>query len=328
MEQEITEKLNILKEVRLTEVEKIEIRDSLVHFMSSHPLPLKKRVSWITRTQHKILSPYGYSSFSVGRFAIIGTLVVLVSCGSLTYASASALPGEFLYPIKINIKENIEGTFKKDSEEKLSFQEERVKRRIDEINTLKKKKNLSQKEVVIAKTILKEHVDDLNKTLTTLKDTGKGDVVLATGAALIPTVKESAKNEEASMDLNEKKEIKEVITDTSGKEIPETSISPEEKTKEIPQESTVKKDTLVTEKEDSVGVSNQKNLRAELNKEVDKQIQEIEKTVKEAGDESIKEEKKAENIDLKKETLIENNTDTKKEDTNSIEKKEIKKPTE
>lgn len=278
IQEEFTE-LHILKEIQMDEIEKTEIRDTLVRFMASHPLPQKRSSAWFVRAQHKILSPYGNNlSRTMSRFGVGALLLVIICGGSLTYASASALPGDLLYPIKINIKENIEASLQTEPEEKLAWQEKRVERRLNEIKDLKVKKDLSPKDVLIAKTVLKEHVADLKNTLAELKETGKEDVILATGAKLLP-------QSEEALD----KEIKEDISITA-KEVTSEENKDEEKIKKdpealketTPEESTVEK--AILPKEESI----QTKLKNDLTGEVKKQLIEIQLTVKDASGEGEK----------------------------------------
>jgi hypothetical protein len=99
-------------------------------------------------------------------FSFIG---IIFAGGTLTFASGSSIPGELLYPIKINIKEPLEGSLKTDPTEKLAWKEQKVTRRIEEIQTLKTKKQVTKREATIAQAVLIKHVEELNQTLLNSK---------------------------------------------------------------------------------------------------------------------------------------------------------------
>lgn len=58
-----------------------------------------------------------------------------VSTGA-SYAAASALPGDILYPIKIHVNERIEGTFAVDPKTHAEFAQKQIRRRVIEAETL------------------------------------------------------------------------------------------------------------------------------------------------------------------------------------------------
>lgn len=62
-------------------------------------------------------------------------VLLAVSTGA-SYAAASALPGDILYPIKIHVNERIEGTFAVDSKAHAEFAQKQIRRRVIEAETL------------------------------------------------------------------------------------------------------------------------------------------------------------------------------------------------
>lgn len=286
----------------MTSLEKTEIKDTLMRFISSHPTPKHTHSSWLNLFQHKILSPYGRAGVSKTTTKIIfSTLaIVLFLGGSLTYTSANALPGDFLYPVKISIRESIEGTLKTEPEEKLAWQEIRIERRLEEIKTLKTKKGITEKQVLVAKTVLQEHVDDLKKTVAELKEDGKQDVILATGAKLLP--QQEAEDDSSNINTTQ------VSTSLIETVLPVSSVESESKNTINTENVTASQENHVSKKgstESNIGdTQSELKLKKDLINEVEKQLGEIQKTVKEASTDPTKEEKKpSENkpIDIKQE---------------------------
>lgn len=180
------EKLNTLKNIHLSETEKAELGDSIKHFMASHPLQSKRSIFSYLKQNNLTLSPYSGISITFTKSLVFSLLALITMGGTATFASGSAIPGELLYPIKINIKEKIEEKLATTQEEKLSLKEKKVTRRLEEVKTLQSKKGLTKKEAAIAQAVLKEHIKELTDTMTTLKEEGREDLVLASTAELIP----------------------------------------------------------------------------------------------------------------------------------------------
>lgn len=168
----------------MSAVEKTEMRDSLMHFMAAHPLPRKITHNIFSKAT-LVVSPYSGISMRMTKVLVFSFIGMIFAGGGLTIASANSIPGELLYPIKINIKETIEGSLKTAPAEKLAWKEQKVTRRIEEIKTLQSKKQVTKREAVIAQAVLKKHVEELNQTVSELKDENQ-DAILATTAQLIP----------------------------------------------------------------------------------------------------------------------------------------------
>lgn len=225
------EKFHILQELKLSAIEKTEIRDSLKHFMASHPLPRKSHSSWFARS-HLTISPYGGISMRMTKVLVFSFIGIIFAGGTLTFASGSSIPGELLYPIKINIKEPLEGSLKTDPTEKLAWKEQKVTRRIEEIQTLKTKKQVTKREATIAQAVLIKHVEELNQTFIELKEENQA-AILATTAQLIPKTETILLDTVADVSSAISPEIpeEEVVIEPTENEVassvPETTQSPE-----------------------------------------------------------------------------------------------------
>ena len=77
----------------------------------------------------------------VGSFAV---LFMFIFGSSLTYASEQSLPGETLYSIKVNVKEEIEIKLAGTSEKKASVEKSHIEKRLEEISTLKESGDLTE----------------------------------------------------------------------------------------------------------------------------------------------------------------------------------------
>ncbi len=285
--------LHILKEIKLSPIEKTEIRDSLLNFMAAHP-PVQ--TSFIAKffTQEKfIISPYAGISMHMGKVLVFSFLGLMITGGSLTMASANSIPGEILYPIKINIKEQVEGALKTQPAEKLAWKGKKVERRIQEIKELKEKKDISKSDVVIAQAILQEHVQDLKDTVATLKLDGNEGLILSNTAELIPVT------ETLNITITADEASTEITTTSETNNAEEIQVNPDAKPLVHTEAVT---EILLPDISSLTENSNQTDLIAALSHEVDKQIIEIKKTVEVIAQDAEKAEIEIEQV--KKEDLV------------------------
>lgn len=176
------------KRIGMTPDERSVARYALAKFIDEHPYPGKKIV--LPQETAVRISPYMRRSPYMQFFKVCALVLicVLAGGGTLTYASESALPGDTLYPIK-NIHEQIIVTLKSNPEEKADYQAKRIEKRITEITTLAANGDLTTEKAKVAQEAFLAQSSDLNKTLDELQTKGRSDVVLATTAKLIPTLK-------------------------------------------------------------------------------------------------------------------------------------------
>lgn len=89
-------------------------------------------------SRYVIVSPYSrFLIFGKSRFVYVGLAiaVILVSSGT-ALAAGKSLPGDLLYPIKIQINEPVEGALKTSFESKVKWEGEKAVRRLEEAEKL------------------------------------------------------------------------------------------------------------------------------------------------------------------------------------------------
>lgn len=148
------------REVKLTDSERLSMR--------SH-LETQMRISRVTPAQS---SPY-FSSFSFTRLAQAAVFMfigIIVGGGSIGYISASALPGDTLYPVKTDVIEKVKGSFATSPEARLSYQEELMYKRLEEIDTLKKEDRLDEKTSASAKIAIGRQTDNFSAALAIVEE--------------------------------------------------------------------------------------------------------------------------------------------------------------
>ncbi len=169
MEEKMENLIKIMKESKMSSSEKTQIKNKLISFMEANPVHMSSPVP----SPYSNPSPY-FSHFSfahLGKVAVFAVLVVMLSIGGLSFASASALPGDFLYPVKINLKEKIEEKITLGPEAKLALRQKRIETRFKEVETLvienrltPEKSNIAEMNILVETIAIQNNLDEVRKT--------------------------------------------------------------------------------------------------------------------------------------------------------------------
>ncbi len=115
-------------QVALSESERERMKRVLSEYMAMKPMrnaPLERRAP----LSYMFLSVYSFSKRSVAAVLIAG---ILFSGAGVSFAAESALPGDALYPIKVDVNEPVVAAFSVSSESKTLWNAERAERRLEE----------------------------------------------------------------------------------------------------------------------------------------------------------------------------------------------------
>lgn len=180
------------QKVHMSPDEKSVIRYSISKFIEAHPMPGTILENPILESKILRFSPFVYHSPFTYMRLLKGVTIVLIALlvggSTLTYASENALPGDALYPIKVNVKEAIEEKLATTTEAKAQYQVKRIQKRFEEIKTLENKGDLTPEKEAIVEKVFDSHTEALNQTLTTLESEGNQDAILETTAQLLPVL--------------------------------------------------------------------------------------------------------------------------------------------
>lgn len=144
--------IEALYSVRMTEQEKKAMQQHVLQFSRVQAIP----------SPYQRVSRVMFRSLSVAFMA-------LLTIGSLSKpAAAGALPGEFLYPVKM-IHEELESVTKHGSEERITHEIERTNTRIEEATELEENETLDvEKQQQLVKSI-KKHTNKVKSEIQELK---------------------------------------------------------------------------------------------------------------------------------------------------------------
>lgn len=138
-----------LKKERLSNKERLECRHNLIAFIKKHPAK--------SRSGIKI-----FASFAV----------LLLAGAGVSYAAEGALPGDILYPAKINVNEQVLGALSFSKETKVKWATKRVERRLEEAEKLAFEGKLDADKRAIVEEGFKSSVDEVNARITQFKEDG------------------------------------------------------------------------------------------------------------------------------------------------------------
>lgn len=159
---------HLASKVSLAHTEKTAQRNAVLAFM--HDTPRRISVPW-----YMLPTVRGVSAFLA--------LLVITSTGG-AYAAESSLPGDVLYPIKLQVTEPVRAALIFDTEQKTQFALKRTDRRLKEFAVIAASTDPSTETTELVTDALAESINDVSTSVDELAASGAGDEALATNADL------------------------------------------------------------------------------------------------------------------------------------------------
>lgn len=154
---ELQKGINDIQDIKLSSDEKMNLFAYLDTYSKEHPaLVPEKQNMWLLFVQHRV-------TYSLAMLAIC----LFVGAG-VTFAAESSLPGDVLYPVKIYVNEPVKAVTKVTPKAKAKYEEEKVIKRLGEVEELVKKgkfddKKRTQVEREVEKSVNAINVIDIKK---------------------------------------------------------------------------------------------------------------------------------------------------------------------
>lgn len=127
----LSEKIKKLNDsIYLTEAEREQMDGVITNFMDLHPLENPNMIK--SEKQSTYFSFYAIWGRKLA-FAVITLVVIFGASGGVVFASNDALPGDLLYPVKINVAEEIKSAMIFSTKEKANWEAERLQLRLAEM---------------------------------------------------------------------------------------------------------------------------------------------------------------------------------------------------
>ena len=155
----------------MTDNEKLYGKEQLLHFMEKNPI---KDPTHARRQLSGRKSGFGLPLIPQTKpKAALLTIALLFSLGGGTSLAANdALPGDTLYPIKVNINERIEGMLAVNEEAKAEFELEKIEVRLQEAEKLAQKNEASEEKISKVEFRLDKHLERLDERADKFEEKG------------------------------------------------------------------------------------------------------------------------------------------------------------
>lgn len=183
MKKEFKNFIRAAKKERLSENERTVLRSKILEFISFNPI----------RGKTPVIRERNYLSvFEVRYFVKAASLVLIfavIAGGSgVSVAASSALPGDKLYSIKVNVNEEIETSLARSPEARVAINSKKVERRLVEAQELDKDNKLSPELQSIVEKKIEQHIDSLAQDIEDLRKEGNVELALETTSNLTPVL--------------------------------------------------------------------------------------------------------------------------------------------
>ncbi len=143
------------KGISLNGVERAEIRHRLSAFARGHEaLGAASRTPWLIR----ILKP-----------ALAGVILAGLAGGGVSFAAENSLPGDPLYPVKINVIEPVQGWFAVSSEARADWEAKLAERRLEEAEKLAAENRLDDEKRAEAESEFQKHAEKAKEHIAALE---------------------------------------------------------------------------------------------------------------------------------------------------------------
>lgn len=167
--------------IALRDGERTALRERLVSYMEYHPLPASMtNVPNVSKTKELIPSePFSVLKFSplyVRSFAGLFAMVVLVS---VPFVAEHAVPGDVLYPVKVQFNEELRSSLSLSPYAKVAWETQRLERRLAEARLLASEGKLTEEAETQVAQAVKDHTDAAQREIAQLRESDSDGAAIA-----------------------------------------------------------------------------------------------------------------------------------------------------
>lgn len=166
-----------LMKVELSKTEKDELRSDLLSYMEFHPV-----------MEAELNRPIMYRSILevliINRTMPIALLIAILFSGGVSFAAERALPGDVLYPVKVNVNEEVRGLIALNQEGKAEWESKRAERRLEEAEKLAISGELKAEIIAKLEDNFEEHADKVEERIAKLEEKGNIEAAERLSSAL------------------------------------------------------------------------------------------------------------------------------------------------
>lgn len=153
-----------LQKVRLTKDEKNVMYQNIAFVMAKNPIPNEPEKQSFFHRFFFVKRPFAFATLIV--------FLVAFSGGSISYAATDAQPGDLLYPIKVDVNEEVVGALQFTPQGKSNWEMERVRRRLQEVEKLAEEGKLTPELEAKITQHLEAHANKVQQFITNFESDG------------------------------------------------------------------------------------------------------------------------------------------------------------
>lgn len=166
--------------IRLSAFERRDLRERVKSYMEYHPLPAEMRQAEPTRERFWWVparaTTIHINMFQAGKFFGAIATIVLVA---VPLMAEKAVPGDVLYPVKVQFNEEIRGSLSLSPYAKVEWETKRLERRIAEARLLASEGKLTPEVEAEVAEAVKEHSDAAQKEIAALRENDTDEAAIA-----------------------------------------------------------------------------------------------------------------------------------------------------
>jgi hypothetical protein len=163
------------KRVTMTKAESRDVRERLVAYMEYHPLPEGKRATAATQAE----SSFWVIHFNTARNRVFVGMTALVALIIVPFAAEQSVPGDVLYPVKVQFNEEIRSSLALTPYQKVEWETARVERRLAEARLLATEGKLTEAVEASVVAAVKQHSEAAQAGLAALRETNQEEAAIA-----------------------------------------------------------------------------------------------------------------------------------------------------
>lgn len=173
------EKLNILKNtLHLESARKKALGQELLNFI--HHLDAVRAIETERHIQQR--SGFLFNNPLLKPMPLLAIVTIFATLtGGVSFAAENALPGDILYPVKVNFNEEVRAALSFTPEAKAEWETRRAERRLEEATEISASGTINNKERVELEENFKEHADKVNARIDEFEE--KGNLTVAADVA-------------------------------------------------------------------------------------------------------------------------------------------------
>lgn len=167
--------------IKLRAAERNELRDRLLTYMEYHPLPADMKKMKKTPVKKGVIISEAFQVFNFNTIyvrAAFGTLALFVIIG-VPFVAERSLPGDVLYPVKVQFNEEVRSSLSFSSYAKVEWETERLERRIAEARLLASEGKLTDEMEAEMSQAVKEHSDKAQQEIASLREADQDEAAIA-----------------------------------------------------------------------------------------------------------------------------------------------------